>query len=63
MNRLQFGKLVFGRSSNGEDGGRVAPRYGFESHTLYDVGFYTFIFPRSRMAEKEKVNSDVRSNG
>ena len=27
----------------------------FDSGILHDVGFYTFIFPRSRIAEKEKV--------
>jgi hypothetical protein len=26
----------------------------FDSGILHDVGFYTFIFPRSRIAEKEK---------
>lgn len=27
----------------------------FESGIFHDVGFYTFIFPRNRIAEKEKV--------
>jgi hypothetical protein len=41
-------KLVFWVRLAGLGWEVEASRHGFESHTQYDVGFYTFIFPRSR---------------